>query len=74
MDVERMLHGEVVMRKSRSPRYKVECVLCGRTFTVPTASSPVPKHPPKGESKQPYTPYVPCPGSGQIGIPIEPVI
>ncbi len=62
------------MTRSSGPRYKVECIVCGRRFTVPTVSSAVPKHPPKGEPTQPYVPYVPCPGSGQIGIPIEPVI
>lgn len=62
------------MKRTGGVRYKVECVMCGRQFTVPNLSSRVPKHPPKGENPEPYVPYIPCVGSGQIGIPIEPVI
>ncbi len=55
-------------------KYEVECLVCGRQFRVSTLQSKVPKHPPKGEARVPFTPYVPCVGSGQLGVPIKPVI
>ena len=62
------------MRRKGELRYKVECMVCGRRFIVSSISSPVPKHPPKGQHAEPHMPYVPCVGSGTVGIPIEPVI
>lgn len=62
------------MVRRPGPRYKIECLICGRQFTVPDVRSLVPKHPPKGEPAELGIPYVPCAGSGQPGLPIEPVI
>lgn len=62
------------MTKGDSLKYRVACMACGRKFVVSGISSPVPKHPPKGEHVEPHMPYVPCVGSGQVGIPIEPVV
>jgi hypothetical protein len=55
-------------------KIEVECLACGRRFRVPDASSPIPKHPPKGEPRRPGVSYLPCVGSDTIGIPIKPVI
>jgi hypothetical protein len=55
-------------------KYEVECLVCRRKFRVPQVTSKIPKHPLNGENPGPYIPYVPCPGSGQMGIPIGPVI
>ena len=55
-------------------KYEVECMACGRKFTLPDILSPVPKHPPKGENVPPGLPYVPCVGSHTTGIPIGPTI
>ena len=54
------------------PKYKVACVYCGRQFTVPDLSTPVPKHPGKGERKRQGIPGIPCAGSGLRGTPIKP--
>lgn len=62
------------MERKGELRYKVECMVCGRRFTVSSISSPVPKHAPKGEHVEPHMPYVACVGSEMVGIPIEPVI
>ena len=59
------------MAKVGDIQYKVECIMCGRQFLVDTLESKVPKHPPKGEKEEQYVPYVPCPGSGMIGMPID---
>ena len=63
----------IIARPTGRP-FKIECPICGRQFTVPDVRSLVPKHPPKGESAQPHIPYVPCPGSGGPGLPVEPVV
>jgi len=55
-------------------KIEVQCQVCGRKFRVPYVSSPVPKHPPKGEPRTPGIPYIPCVGSNMIGVPIRPVI
>ena len=52
--------------------FEIECQACGRKFTVPAIYSMTPKHPPKGEPPSAYISYVPCAGSGQIGIPLGP--
>jgi len=62
------------MRQNGEIRYKVECTVCARRFIVSNLSSPVPKHPPKGEHVEPHMPYLPCIGSGTVGNPIEPAI
>lgn len=59
------------MAKIGDIQIKVECVMCGRRFLVDSVSSKIPKHPPKGEEVEPYTPYIPCAGSGSIGMPID---
>jgi hypothetical protein len=50
--------------------FEIECRICGRKFTVPTIYAMTPKHPPKGDnpSPYPYIAYVPCFGSGHVGI------
>ena len=62
------------MGKTGELKYKVSCMQCGREFTVPDISSPVPKHPPKGQPAQTGIPYIPCVGSGVIGRYIETVV
>ena len=54
-----------------SIKYRVECLVCGKQFTVSTVQSKIPKHPPKGVLKVPNMPYIPCAGSGQTGAFIE---
>ena len=54
------------------PKYKVACIYCGRQFTVPDLSTPVPKHPRKGDQKRSGIPGIPCAGSGLKGNPIKP--
>lgn len=49
-------------------RYKLECVVCHKMFTVPDPESPVPKHPREGEQVLSDRLYVPCAGSGEMGI------
>jgi hypothetical protein len=55
-------------------KYKVRCIACDKQFIVDTAISKVPKHPPQGVIVTPGTPYIPCIGSGQMGVPIGPHI
>jgi hypothetical protein len=60
------------MRQKDDIRYMVECMWCGRCFTVSSPSTPLPQHPPKygwGWGGQRYMLYVPCRGSGEVGIP-----
>jgi len=55
--------------------YIVECVECGKEFRVPDMMSLVPKHPREGETdKFGNFGYIPCPGSGLRGKPVEPSI
>ena len=54
------------------PKYKVACVYCGKQFTVPDPSTPVPKHPGKGGQKRSGITGIPCDGSGLKGNPIKP--
>ncbi len=55
-------------------QYRVEYTVCGRQFVVDSISAKIPKHPPKGEAREPYVPYIPCIGSGLVGRVIEPKI
>jgi hypothetical protein len=59
------------MAKIGDIQYRMECPVCGRRCLVDTPTSKLPKHPPKGETVEPYVPYVPCPGSGLVGIVID---
>jgi len=53
---------------------KVECVNCGRQFTVPNIATPLPNHPGPGELAEPGNPIIPCPGSGMAGFPVDPAV
>jgi len=68
------LHKEGEMQNRYSIRYKVECLVCGRKFTVPSMKSRVPKHPRLGEERITGLPYVPCPGSGSVGLYVDTVL
>jgi hypothetical protein len=57
------------MRNKDEIRYMVECMWCGRRFTVGSPSTPLPQHSPKGAWGQRFMLYVPCRGSGEAGIP-----
>lgn len=41
------------MEQKGGIKYKIECRECGKRFIVSNISSPVPKHPPKGEHVEP---------------------
>jgi hypothetical protein len=52
-------------------QYKMECPICGRHLLVDSMSSKLPKHPMKGETITPYVPYVPCVGTGMLGLFVD---
>ena len=62
------------MAKPGELQYRVECLSCGRRFLVDNISSKIPKHPPRGETVEPHIPYIPCVGSGMIGMVIDTTI
>ncbi len=56
------------------PRYKVKCSSCGRHFTVPDPSTPLPKHPTRKGTRNTGIP-ISCPGSGLPGVPlVKPIV
>jgi hypothetical protein len=55
-------------------QYRVECMSCGRRFLVDRIGATVPEHPPKGKTKKPYFPFIPCIGSETVGVFVETVI
>ena len=63
-----------MMQRKYSIRHKVECVVCGKKFTVDKIDSSVPKHPQLGEQRITGIPYVPCPGSGNRGMYVDTVL
>jgi hypothetical protein len=59
------------MAKVGDIQYRVECASCGRRFRVDKTDAKIPKHPPKGEAKKRLYPFIPCIGSGTVGIPFD---
>ena len=53
---------------------KVECIFCGKIFTVSHKDSPMPRHPTIGEKSKPGVTYIKCPRSGQKGLFIDIVL
>jgi len=51
------------------PKYKVKCASCGRHFTVPNLSTPLPKHTAKTGARGQGIPMS-CTGSGLPGVPL----
>jgi hypothetical protein len=61
------------MAKVGDIQYRVECMSCGRRFLVDRVDAKIPSHPPKGEAKISHYPFIPCIGSGTVGMVIETV-
>ena len=51
------------------PKHKFKCASCGRHFTVPDPSTPLPKHTAKTGTRGTGIP-ISCDGSGLPGVPL----
>ncbi len=50
---------------------RVKCAVCGKQFLVESRRSRIPRHPVFGHKEQPGKIYVPCVGTGLLGIIID---